>query len=71
MSLIDFYNNVFLVEVKEMIKHTNKNTFICTPIREQQIRKVKGSAKFPPLFDDSKFNKPILNGDGYDKQYKI
>ena len=62
MNLIDFYNKVFLEEVKEMIKHTNKNTFICTPIRDQKLKKVKGNSNFPPLFDESKFNKPISTG---------
>lgn len=50
MTLVDFYNLVFLPEVQEMMASSEIPKFLYTPIRESQLRKVKeGKLSLPPI----------------------
>lgn len=76
MSLMDFYNYIFLVEVEDMMKSTNKANFIYTPIREQHLKRVVNRVDFPPaspLGGSQNFSKAIeMKGENsFVKKYSI
>jgi hypothetical protein len=79
MSMLEFYNRVFIHEVQDMMSKEENPKYLYTPIRENHLKKLKDCCRIPPYtvsrLGIGQSMRSVLGGEGglnsYRKQYII
>ena len=70
MNLMDFYNNVFLLEIQDILKDSKYKELLLTPLRQQYIDK-KFTGNIPPVSKYENSPKPLSGGIKASKNYQL
>ena len=58
MNLLEFYNDVFVLEVEDIMRNQDNVEFLLTPIRKEHLNHKKLTGTIPPISNFAKLSSP-------------